>query len=106
MAAALSFSEALFSELGPHGVRVTALCPGPVHTEFQARAGVIPGFDSKVLNVTPYNVAMSGYRALMAGRRVSPSMRVPAGWDTRRCASAPSAARRVAMRAECVTTTT
>jgi short-subunit dehydrogenase len=67
----LSFSEALFSELGPHGVRVTALCPGPVHTEFQARAGVIPGFDSKVLNVTPYNVAMSGYRALMAGRRIA-----------------------------------
>lgn len=67
----LSFSEALFSELGPYGVRVTALCPGPVHTEFQARAGVIPGFDSKVLNVTPYNVAMSGYRALMAGKRLA-----------------------------------
>lgn len=67
----LSFSEALFSELGPHGVRVTALCPGPVHTEFQARAGVIPGFDSKVLNVTPHDVAMTGYRAVMTGKRLA-----------------------------------
>lgn len=29
-----SFSEALRIELREHGVRVTALCPGPVHTEF------------------------------------------------------------------------
>ena len=36
----LSFSEALHHELKPHGVRVTALCPGPVDTEFMARAGV------------------------------------------------------------------
>lgn len=67
----LSFSEALYCELGPRGVRVTALCPGPVQTEFQQRAGVIPGFDSKVLNVPPYDVAMTGYRALMAGKRLA-----------------------------------
>src|SRR6266508_3195786 len=35
-----SFSEALHHELKPKGVRVTALCPGPVETEFMARAGV------------------------------------------------------------------
>ena len=29
-----SFSEAIFSELRGTGVTVTALCPGPVHTEF------------------------------------------------------------------------
>lgn len=29
-----SFSEALRMELAPHGVSVTALCPGPVPTEF------------------------------------------------------------------------
>ena len=36
----ISFSEALYRELRPMGVRVTTLCPGPVQTEFQARAGV------------------------------------------------------------------
>jgi len=34
----LSLSEALHEEAKPHGVTVTALCPGPVATEFQARA--------------------------------------------------------------------
>ena len=66
----LSFSEALFCELAPRGVRVTALCPGPVPTEFQARAGIIPGFDSKVLNISADAVAMAGYRGLMAGKRM------------------------------------
>src|SRR5262249_5982140 len=37
---ALSFSEALHHELKPRGVRVTCLCPGPVATEFQIRAGI------------------------------------------------------------------
>ena len=35
----LSFSEALHSELKPRGIRVAVLCPGPVPTEFAARAG-------------------------------------------------------------------
>ena len=65
----LSFTEALRAELGPRGVRVTALCPGPVPSEFQARAGFKPGFDSVVLNVSAANVAMAGYRGLMANKR-------------------------------------
>jgi short-subunit dehydrogenase len=66
----LSFTEALHAELRAKGVRVTALCPGPVPTEFQARAGVVPGFDSRVLNVSATAVALAGYRGLMAGKRV------------------------------------
>ncbi len=65
----LSFSEALRAELAPCGVRVTALCPGPVPSEFQARAGFIPGFDSAILNVSAVNVAKAGYRGLMANKR-------------------------------------
>src|ERR1041384_3456736 len=36
----ISFSVGLRRELKPKGIRVTALCPGPVPTEFQARAGI------------------------------------------------------------------
>jgi uncharacterized protein len=65
----LSFSEALRGELAPRGVRVTALCPGPVPSEFQARAGFKPGFDSAILNVSASEVAQAGYRGLMANKR-------------------------------------
>jgi short-subunit dehydrogenase len=65
----LSFTEALRGELAPRGVRVTVLCPGPVPSEFQARAGFEPGFDSAILNVSAADVAKEGYRALMANQR-------------------------------------
>jgi uncharacterized protein len=65
----LSFSEALRCELAPRGVRVTVLCPGPVPSEFQARAGFSPGFDSAILNVSPAEVARQGYAGLMANKR-------------------------------------
>ena len=61
--------EQRLAELGPRGVRVTALCPGPVPSEFQSRAGFLPGVDSVILNVTPADVAKQGYRGLMAGKR-------------------------------------
>jgi hypothetical protein len=66
----LSFTEALRGELGPRGVRVTALCPGPVPSEFQVRAGFEPGFDSAILNVSAPDVAKAAYRGLMANKRV------------------------------------
>ena len=65
----LSLTEALRAELGPRGVRVTVLCPGPVPTEFQGRAGFEPGFDSAVLNVSAAEVARAAYRGLMADKR-------------------------------------
>jgi uncharacterized protein len=65
----LSFTEALRQELASRGVRVTALCPGPVPSEFQARAGFKPGFDSAILNVSASDVAQQGYRGLMADKR-------------------------------------
>ncbi len=65
----LSFTEAMRAELAPHGVRVTVLCPGPVPSEFQARAGFRPGFDSAVLEVLPADVAQQAYRGFMANKR-------------------------------------
>lgn len=66
----LSFTEAMRGELGPRGVRVTALCPGPVPTEFQGIAGFNPGLDSAVLNVSAAAVARAGYRGLMSNKRL------------------------------------
>ena len=65
----LSFTEALRQELAPYGVRVTVVCPGPVPTEFQSRAGFRPGFDSAILNVSAKEVARQAYAGLMANKR-------------------------------------
>ena len=66
----LSFSEALHQELAPKGVRVTALCPGPVPTEFQARAGDKSMRYPRALMRTAERVAADGYLGLQEGRRV------------------------------------
>jgi short-subunit dehydrogenase len=66
----LSFSEALHRELKPQGVRVTALCPGPVETEFMARAGIPEGNFPSFLTRSAERVAQEGYDSLMRGKRV------------------------------------
>ena len=68
------FSEAIATELRPEGVTVTALCPGPVETEFQERAGnedTPVGQGEQAVDA----VAARGYEGLQAGRRV-----VVTGW--------------------------
>jgi uncharacterized protein len=66
----LSLSEALARELAPHGVRVTCICPGPVPTEFQARAGLYES-QSPFLSRSAEQIARDAYDALMAGQRVA-----------------------------------
>jgi short-subunit dehydrogenase len=66
----LSFTEALSQELKPQGVKVTALCPGPVLTEFQSRAGIGSKPPSRLLARTPTEVAQAGYDGLMSGKRL------------------------------------
>jgi short-subunit dehydrogenase len=66
----LSFTEALSRELEPKGVRVTALCPGPVATAFQERAGLASNKTPPLLGRSAEKVARDGYAALMAGKRL------------------------------------
>jgi short-subunit dehydrogenase len=66
----LSFSEALHRELSGRGVRVTALCPGPVPTEFQDRAGLSLPAAARMLELSAVRVAQIGYDAFMADQRV------------------------------------
>jgi len=67
----LSFSEALAEELRDSGVTVTALCPGPTASGFQAAAR---NEESKLVAgrklPTSREVAEAGYRAMMAGKQV------------------------------------
>jgi hypothetical protein len=65
----LSFTEALREELAPHGVRVTALCPGSVASDFQQRAGIAPGLEHEILKLSARDVALAGYRGLMTNKR-------------------------------------
>jgi uncharacterized protein len=68
----LSFTEALHQELAGAGVAVTALCPGPVRTEFASVAGFAaveegtPGF----IWTTAEEVAEAAVRGLGSGDRV------------------------------------
>jgi short-subunit dehydrogenase len=64
----VSFSEALHEELLPLGIKVIAVCPGPVSTEFQEVAGIDPRFFAKSQSVD--EVVEVARRALHSGRAV------------------------------------
>jgi len=66
----ISFSVGLRRELQPKGVRVTALCPGPVPTEFQARAGILDVHYPRGFDRPAEDVARDGYKGLMRNRAV------------------------------------
>jgi short-subunit dehydrogenase len=73
----LAFSEALHYELRRHGVTVTALCPGPVDTDFWEIAGwqmnTGQSFERampRVARISAEHAARAGVEALRAGRRV------------------------------------
>ncbi|MBV8781895.1 MAG: SDR family oxidoreductase [Phycisphaerae bacterium] len=65
-----SFSRAINYELRRSGITVTALCPGPTTTEFQARAGIAdaPLFRNNTMSASA--VARIGYDAMLAGKPV------------------------------------
>ena len=66
----LSFSGAIGHELGPSGITVTTLCPGPTESEFKVRAGSERSrlFESVVMDAP--RVARAGYRGMMRGKSV------------------------------------
>lgn len=68
----LAFSEALHHELARSGISVTALCPGPVRTEFWQVAGDQPIKKAmpRAMWVSTDEVAAAGLRGLDRGRRV------------------------------------
>ena len=66
-----SFSEALHEEMKSSGVSVTAICPGPVATNFEKNAQMINSAMFTRLRVyTPEVVAAKSYRAIMNNKAV------------------------------------
>jgi len=68
----LSLSEAVHGELGGTGVTLTAVCPGPVKTEFVAEAGM-EGAESRVPDfvwLTAEEVAKASIQGAEKGKRV------------------------------------
>jgi uncharacterized protein len=74
----LSFSEALGNELQGTGVTVTALCPGPTVTGFEAKANLQGSKLFKQALMDAETVAIAGYQALMQGKPI-----VIPGWKNR-----------------------
>jgi short-subunit dehydrogenase len=68
----LSFSEAVNNEVSDKGLTVTALCPGPTESGFQAAAALEDSKLFKGKNIpTSKTVAEFGYRAMMSGKTVA-----------------------------------
>ncbi len=66
----LSFSQAIAEELREENITVTALCPGPVATEFTT-AGDLEGVDAFKNAASPVSVATVGYNAMKQGKLVA-----------------------------------
>jgi short-subunit dehydrogenase len=70
------FSEGLSNELHKTGVTVTALCPGWVHTEFHARAGISKGGIPSWMWLDSESLVRSALRDAERGKVISiPSLR-------------------------------
>lgn len=65
----VSLTDALHEELKAEGVKVCALCPGPVPTGFFDRAGIPTGYFPRFLTRSVERVAQDGYRGFMSGHR-------------------------------------
>jgi short-subunit dehydrogenase len=66
----LSFSQGLHEEVKPHGIRVSALCPGPTRTEFFDVAGMNEGSLLGSLSGDPHAVVRAGLAALAGNQAV------------------------------------
>lgn len=67
----VSLTEAIASEIAGHGVRVSALAPGPVDTEFHKNMGAERSLYRLFLPaMSADRVARSAYRGFMFGQRV------------------------------------
>jgi NAD(P)-dependent dehydrogenase (short-subunit alcohol dehydrogenase family) len=71
-AAALSFSKSLSKELGPRGIRVNSISPGPVATALWLGAGGVAQTVSAAGGGSPEEVRHGAEQAMVTGRFTTP----------------------------------
>lgn len=65
----VSFTQGIAAEISGSGVKISALCPGPVHTGFESAAGLEGGNLFKSAAKAP-QTALIGYNGLLKGKRI------------------------------------
>lgn len=66
----LSLTEAIHDELKDLGIRVSCLCPGPVRTSFQEKAGIKKSQRSKRYLMNASDIAKCAYREFSMGKTI------------------------------------
>ena len=67
-AALASFSKALSKEVGPHGIRVNTVSPGPVATDLWLGAGGVAATVGLATGARPEDIAQGAASAMLTGR--------------------------------------
>lgn len=66
----LNLTEAIYEEVRKYGIKVSCLCPGPVRTNFQNRAGIKKTENAKRYLMDAEVVAKIGYKGFKQGKVV------------------------------------
>lgn len=66
----LSLTEAIHDEVKDKGIRVSCLCPGPVKTSFQEKAGIKKSDKAKKYLMNASQVAKEGYYGFLKGKAI------------------------------------
>ena len=66
----LSLTEALHEELKEYGITVSCLCPGPVKTSFQEKAGIKKAESAKKYLMDSKTVANIAYKNFLKGKAI------------------------------------
>lgn len=64
----LNLTEAIYEEVKEYGVKVSCLCPGPVKTSFQSKAGINKSEKAKKYLMDAENVARITYKDFNKGK--------------------------------------
>ncbi|MER8004252.1 MULTISPECIES: oxidoreductase [unclassified Streptomyces] len=72
-AALVAFSKALSKEVGPKGIRVNTVSPGPVETELWLGGGGVAQTVSAAAGITPDDVVAQASKATVTGRFSKPA---------------------------------